>query len=115
MLKQHGIQPAPDRKRRTTWSTFLKAHWDVLAAIDFITVEVWTKNELVTYYLLFAMELATQRVHLAACSSTLGDSFMTQVARNLTDSFDGFLKDKRFVVVPFIDKNGVPRPDDLLR
>jgi transposase InsO family protein len=71
VLKQHGIQPAPGRKRRTTWSTFLKAHCDVLAAIDFTT----------------------------ACSSTLGDSFMTQVARNLTDSFDGFLKDKRFVVM----------------
>ncbi len=40
ILKQHGIEPAPDRERQTTWNTFLKAHWDVLAAIDFTTVEV---------------------------------------------------------------------------
>ncbi len=51
ILKQHGIEPAPDRKRQTSWVTFLKAHWDVLAAIDFTTVEVWTKGGLVTFYL----------------------------------------------------------------
>jgi hypothetical protein len=27
----------------TSWATFLKAHWPQLAAIDFPTVEVWTK------------------------------------------------------------------------
>jgi len=52
ILKAHGIEPAPQRKRQSTWKTFLKAHWDVLGAIDFTTVEVWTKGGLVTYYLL---------------------------------------------------------------
>ena len=99
VLKQHGIEPAPDRKRQTTWKTFIKSHWDVLAAIDFTTVEVWTKGGLVTYYLLFVMEVVTRRVHLAACSPTLGDPFMKQIARNLTDPTDGFLKDKRYVLM----------------
>ena len=35
ILKQHGLDPAPDRKRQTTWKTFIKSHWDVLGAIDF--------------------------------------------------------------------------------
>jgi putative transposase len=35
ILKEHGIEPAPERKRQTTWKTFIKAHWDVLGAIDF--------------------------------------------------------------------------------
>ena len=26
ILKQHGIEPAPDRQRQTSWKTFLKAH-----------------------------------------------------------------------------------------
>src|SRR5712692_447122 len=52
ILKEHGIEPAPKRRRQTTWKTFLKAHWDVLAAVDFTTVEVWTKNGLITFYLL---------------------------------------------------------------
>jgi transposase InsO family protein len=71
----------------------------VLAAIDFTTIEVWTKSGLVTYYLLFVMELATRRVHMAACTPTLGDDFMKQIARNLTDPFDGFLKDKRYILI----------------
>ena len=44
ILKEHGIEPAPERKRQTTWKTFLKSHWDVLGAIDFTTVEVWTSG-----------------------------------------------------------------------
>ena len=68
VLKAHGIEPAPERKRTTTWSTFLKAHWDQLAAIDFTTVEVWTKSGLVTYYLLFAMRLATRQVCFLGCT-----------------------------------------------
>ncbi len=69
ILKAHGIEPAPDRKRQSTWKTFLRAHWDVLASIDFTTVEVWTKGGLVTYYLLFVMELRSRRVHFAGCTS----------------------------------------------
>ena len=50
ILIRHGIEPAPQRKKRTPWKTFLKAHWDVIAATDFFTVEVWTLRGLVTYY-----------------------------------------------------------------
>ena len=82
-----------------SWTTFIKSHWDVLAAIDFTTVEVWTTSGLVTYYLLFVMEVATRRVHMAACMRSLGDDFMKQIARNLTDPFDGFLRDKKYVLM----------------
>jgi putative transposase len=92
ILHEHGIEPAPDRKRQTTWNTFLKAHWDVLGSIDFTTIEVWTKGGLVTYYLLFVMELATRRVHLAGCTIHPDETWMEQIARNLTDGSDGFLQ-----------------------
>ena len=52
-----------------------------------------------TYYLLFVMELSTRRVHLAACTASLGDAFMRQIARNLTDPFDGFLTGKKYVIM----------------
>jgi putative transposase len=58
ILKEHGIDPAPERKKQTTWKAFLEAHWEVIAAIDFTTIEVWTKNGLQTFYLLFVMEIA---------------------------------------------------------
>ena len=85
ILKGHGIEPAPERKRQTTWTTFIKSHWDVLAAIDFTTIEVWTKGGLVTYYLLFVMEVATRRVHFAGCTPNPNEPWMKQIARNLTD------------------------------
>ena len=44
ILKEHGIEPTAERKRQTTWKTFIESHWDVLSAIDFTTVEVWTKD-----------------------------------------------------------------------
>jgi putative transposase len=97
ILKGHGIEPAPDRKRQTSWQTFLQAHWDVLAAVDFTTVEVWTKNGLVTVYLLFVMELATRRVHFAGSTANPEEAWMKQVARNLTVAEDGFLNGKRHV------------------
>lgn len=91
ILKQHGIEPAPERETRTSWKTFLHAHWDSIAATDFTTVEVWTPKGLVTYYLLFVLELKTRRVHFAGCTSNPNDAWMKQVARNLTEAEDGFL------------------------
>ena len=99
LLKAHGIEPAPQRKRQTTWKTFLQAHWDVLAAIDFTTVEVWTKGGLVTFYLLFVMESSSRRVHLAGCTTNPHEAWMMQIARNLTDPFDGFLRRKRYLLM----------------
>jgi len=42
ILRDHGLEPAPERVKKTTWTEFLKTHWDVLAAADFFTVDVWT-------------------------------------------------------------------------
>ena len=99
ILKEHGIERPPERKRRTTWKTFIKTHWDVLAAIDFTTIEVWTKGGLVTYYLLFVMEVATRRVYFAGCTPNPDEPWMKQIARNLTDCEDGFLNGKRFLIM----------------
>ena len=99
VLKAHGIEPAPERQRQTTWATFLKSHWDVLAAIDFTTIEVWSKRGLVTYYLLFVMELKTRRVHFAGCTPNPDERWMKQIARNLTDTEDGFLNGKRYLIM----------------
>ena len=63
ILKRHGVPPAPERQKTTTWKEFVRSHMDVLAAMDFFTAEVWTKSGLVTYYVLFFMHLATRRVH----------------------------------------------------
>jgi putative transposase len=99
ILKRHGIEPAPQRKRQSTWATFLKAHWEVLAATDFTTVEVWTTKGLVTFYLLFVMELATRRVECAGITTHPDETWMKQMARNLTAADDGFLCGKRYLLM----------------
>jgi transposase InsO family protein len=99
ILKSNGIEPAPSRRRMSTWKTFLQAHWDVLASVDFTTIEAWTKSGLVTYYLLFFMKLATRHVHFAGCTSNPDESWMCQVARNLSDAERGFLRGKKFLLM----------------
>ena len=99
ILEAHGIDPAPERERKTTWKTVLKAHWDVLGSIDFTTVEVWTTGGLVTFYLLFVMELNTRRVHFVGCTPNPHEAWMKQVARNLTDCEDGFLNGKQYLLM----------------
>ncbi len=99
ILKANGIGPVPGRRQRTTWKTFLQAHWDVLGSIDFTTIEVWTKGGLVTYYILFVMEVATRRVHFAGCTTHPDGAWMEQVARNLTDPFDGFLRNTQYLLM----------------
>ncbi|MDQ3565402.1 MAG: hypothetical protein M3436_15165 [Pseudomonadota bacterium] len=79
------MDPAPRRGKKTSWDTFLNAHWEVLAAADFFTVEVWTVQGLVMHYVLFFIELARRSVHIAGITINPNDAFMLQVARNLTD------------------------------
>jgi putative transposase len=98
VLKAHGIEPAPDRQHKTTWNTFIKARWDMLASIDFTTVEVWTKGGLVTYYVLFVMELKSRRVHFAGCTTTPNETWMKQIARNIR-GFAGFLDGERYLLM----------------
>jgi putative transposase len=97
--KQTTLNQRRTRQQRIKWSTFLKAHWDVLAAVDFTTIEVWTRGGLVTFYLLFVIELKTRRVHFAGCSTNPDQIWMKQIARNLTDLFDGFLIGKRYLLM----------------
>jgi transposase InsO family protein len=92
ILKEHGIEPAPERRRH-------KVHWDVLGAVDFTTIEVWAKGGLVTFYLLFVMEVVTRRVHFAGCTTSPDEAWMQQVARNLTDHVDGFLLGTRYLLM----------------
>jgi transposase InsO family protein len=98
-LREQGIEPAPERGKHTSWSTFLKAHWECVAATDLFTVEVCTARGLVTFYVLFFLDLASRTVQIAGATSNPGDAWMTQVARNLTDPEEGFLRRTRYLIM----------------
>jgi putative transposase len=86
ILQRHGIEPAPERIRKTTWKEFLRQHWDLIVAADFFTIEVWTTKGLHRFIVLFLIELSTRRVEIPGISATLNGLWMSQIARNLTDS-----------------------------
>ena len=61
ILKRHGIEPAPERIRKTTWKEFLSRHWELIVATDFFTVEVWTKRGLQRFMVLSFIDLRGRR------------------------------------------------------
>ena len=76
-----------------SWSTFIKAHWGAIAATDLFTVEVVNPFGLVRYHVLFVIDIATRCVCIGGITSDPNGEWMKQVARNLTDMWDGFLGD----------------------
>jgi putative transposase len=97
-LSDAGLEPAPERSRSTSWKTFLKAHWGAVAAVDFFTVEVLTMTGLVRYFVLFVIDLRSRRVQIAGTAHQLSSGWMAQMARNLTDAGDGFLRTMRYLI-----------------
>ena len=58
-----------------------------------------TGRGLVTYYVLFAIDLSTRRVEVVGITPNPDGAWMDQVARNLTDEADGFLREKQFLIM----------------
>src|ERR1051325_1335303 len=69
ILQRRGIEPAPERKRKTTWKEFLSRHWELIVAADFFTVQVWTRRGLQRFMVLFFIELSTRKVEIVGCAS----------------------------------------------
>ena len=88
ILKEQGVAPVPGRP--TSWRTFLRAHWSVIAGADFFNTEVWTWRGLVTYYSVFVIDLASRRVQIVGSTPHPDGLFMRQVTRTLTAT-DGLL------------------------
>ncbi len=99
MLAEAGIAPAPERRRGPSWTTFLRAHWEAIAAADFFTVEVLTLHGLTRYLVFFVLELKTRRVEIAGIVHQPDGQWMMQVGRNLLDAVDGFLLRKRYLIL----------------
>jgi transposase InsO family protein len=96
ILKAQGFPPVPGRP--TSWQTFLRAHWGVIAGADFFTTEVWTWRGLVTYYIVFVIDLASRRVHIVGATPHPDEVFMRQVGCTLTAADEGALVQHRVLI-----------------
>src|SRR5215510_7650065 len=81
------------------WKTFVPEHWDQLAAADFFTVEVSTLRGLVRYVDFFVMKLKTRIVEVAGITSQPDETWMVQIARNLTAAGGVFLRGIQHIIL----------------
>jgi putative transposase len=94
LLRRHGLGPAP-RRWGPTWSEFLRAQAKGILAFDFFTVETLF---LKTFYVLFAIEIGTRRVHLSGLTMNPDSAWVTQQARNLCFDFAEKGRSFRFLI-----------------
>jgi putative transposase len=83
-LKQAGIGPAPKRLE-TGWAEFLRQQAASILECDFLTVDTLFLKR---FYVLFFIELANRRVHLAGITTNPDARWVSQQARNLLMQFD---------------------------
>jgi transposase InsO family protein len=79
ILKQARIEPAPKRLE-TSWSEFLRQQAASILECDFLTVDTLFLKR---FYVLFFIELATRRVHVAGITTNPDGRWVTQQARNV--------------------------------
>ena len=76
ILNRHDIGPAPERGRTMSWGEFIRSHLEVLAVVDFFTVEVWAAAGLMTFYVLSCMRVASRQVCIAGITTSPDQRWM---------------------------------------
>ena len=79
ILKEAGIEP-PSKRIEQNWSEFLRAQAASILECDFLTVDTLFLKR---FSVLFFIELATRRVHLAGITTNPDRRWVNQQARNL--------------------------------
>ena len=94
ILKRAGIEPAPKRVE-ANWTEFLRQQAASILEGDFFTVDTLFGKR---FYVLFFIERATRRVHLAGITTNPDGRWATQQARNLLMRLDDEDAHPRFLV-----------------
>ena len=94
ILREEQLGPAGKRKG-PSWREFLRAQATSIVAVDFFTVDtVWLQR----LYVLFFIEVASRRVHLAGCTAYPDSEWVTQQARQVAWTFAERVEPVRFLI-----------------
>ena len=94
VLREAGLGPA-GRRGGMAWREFIRTHARTMLAVDFFTVEtVWLQR----LYVLFFIELASRRVHLARCTRHPTAEWVTQQARQFAWTLPERIEPPRFLI-----------------
>jgi hypothetical protein len=76
-----------------------EGHWECLVATDFMSVEVLTLKGLITQHVQFFINMASRSVHIVGITHHPDSSWVTQIARNITDVSNGLFCRKRYLIL----------------
>ena len=94
ILREEQLGPAGKRKG-PSWREFLRAQARSIVAVDFFTVDtVWLQR----LYVLFFIEVASRRVHLAGCTAHPDAEWVTQQARQVAWTVAERVEPVRFLI-----------------
>ncbi|GAA2354768.1 hypothetical protein GCM10010376_91950 [Streptomyces violaceusniger] len=93
ILKDAGVDPAPDRSS-STWADFLRSQADALLACDFF--ETVTLSG-VRMYVPAVIEHSTRRIRVLGATAHPTTSWVTQAAKNLVMDLEDVSSRARFM------------------
>jgi len=94
ILRQAGIDPAPERSR-TTWASFLRSQADALLACDFFETITLTGTR---QFVMAAIEHGTRQIRILGATPHPTASWVTQAARNLVMDLEDAGSRARFLI-----------------
>jgi transposase InsO family protein len=94
ILREAGIDPAPDRAA-TTWADFLRSQAEALLAADFIETVTLTGARM---YILAVIEHASRRIRVLGVTAHPTAAWVTQAARNLVMDLHDVGSNARYLI-----------------
>jgi putative transposase len=94
ILKDAGIDPAPERSSQT-WAVFLRSQAEAILAADFFEAVTLTGSRI---YVLAVIEHATRRVRVLGATAHPDAAWVTQAVRNLAMDLQDAASTARFLI-----------------
>jgi hypothetical protein len=99
ILKDHGIAPAPERGTKTPWKTFPRRSLGRRGGGQLVHRRGLTFGGLIRYSVFFLMKPEARAVEIAGITCQPNEMWMAQLARNLLDTGDGFLRGVQYLIL----------------